>query len=168
MNPAICWPLLRNRIRRGLVNHTFGMVRRNADGSRRPHQGWDFEAAIGEACFAVADGQIVMVRNDGDYGRQIILRFAFDFDGDGDRDVLFAAYCHLSRVDVAVGDQVKRGQQIGLTGCSGNAAGMVGEDQHLHFEVRTAPVAGRGLANRFSPMALFGSCPMGKPAKGNQ
>lgn len=167
MNPAICWPLLRNRIRRGIPNNTFGMTRRNGDGSRRPHQGWDFEAGIGEPIFAIADGEIVMVRNQGAYGQQIILRFTFDFDEDGASDVLFAAYCHLSRVDVAVGDKVERGQPIGLTGESGNARGLPKEDQHLHFEIRTAPIAGRGLANRYSPMVVFGKCPLGKPVKGN-
>lgn len=163
MNPAICWPLRRNRIRRGLLNHTFGMMRRNRDGSPRPHQGWDFEADIGEPIFAVCDGQIVMVRNQGAYGRQIILRFEFDVDGDGHYDILFAAYCHLSRADVAVGDRVARGQSIGLTGDSGNARGMARDDRHLHFEVRTQPIAGRGLANRYSPMVIFGKCPLGRP-----
>jgi len=165
MNDAIAWPLSRNRIRRGAINHTFGMVRRNSDGSRRPHQGWDFEAEEGTPCFAVADGEIVMVRNVGAYGRQIIMRFELDFDGDGDRDVLFAAYCHLARVDVAVGEKVERGQQIGLTGNSGNARGMRGEDQHLHFEIRTAPIAGRGLQNRYSPLVIFETCPLGRPVK---
>ena len=165
MNPAICWPLLRNRIRAGSLRHTFGMMRRNADGSPRPHQGWDFEASIGETIHAIADGEIVMVRNQGAYGRQIILRFEFDVDGDGRHDVLFAAYCHLSRADVKPGDQVTRGQPIGLTGDSGNARGM--RETHLHFEIRTAPIAGRGLANRFSPMAVFDKCPLGRPVKGN-
>ena len=167
MNTSICWPLKKNRIRRGLGNHTFGMTRRNADGSRRPHQGWDFEARNGEDCFAIADGQIVMVRNQGAYGLQVILRFEHDFDGDGDRDVLFAAYCHLSRADVAVGDQVARGQRIGLTGSSGNARGMGEDDRHLHFEIRTTPIAGRGLTNRYSPLIIFGKCPLAKPVKGN-
>ncbi|MCP2016845.1 M23 family metallopeptidase [Qipengyuania citrea] len=163
MNEAITWPLVRNRIRRGMNNHTFGMVRRNADGSRRPHQGWDFEADIGETCFAIADGTIELVRNGGAYGRQIILRFAFDFDGDGDADTLFAAYCHLSRVDVAQGQKVRKGQPIGLTGDSGNARGMAPADRHLHFEIRTKAIAGRGLANRFSPLAVFGECPLARP-----
>lgn len=160
MNKAITWPLDSNRIRRGLLNHTFGMVRRNRDGSRRPHQGWDFEAKPGTPCYAVADGEVVMVRNVGAYGRQIAIRFDFDFDGDGDADTLFAFYAHLSRADVAVGDRVTRGQQIGTTGNSGNAVGMRGRDQHLHFELRTRPIAGRGLGNRFSPMVLFRHCPL--------
>lgn len=160
---AASWPLDRNRIRRGLANHTFGMVRRNADGTRRPHQGWDFEAGEGEACFAVADGHVAVLRNGGDYGLQLVLAFDFDLDGDGMRDRLYAAYCHLSRVDVALGAQVRRGQQIGLTGSSGNARGLPPADQHLHFELRTTAQPGRGLAGRLSPLALFRTCPLAAP-----
>jgi peptidoglycan LD-endopeptidase LytH len=160
MSTAIGWPLKRNRIRRGLVNHTFGMVRRNADGTKRPHQGWDFEAQDGTPCFAVADGEIVAVRNGGDYGQQIVLAFDFDFDSDGDRDRLYAFYAHLSRIDVQPLQRVVKGQHIGLTGSTGNAASMTGPDKHLHFEVRSVPVPGRGLAGRYSPMVLFKHCPL--------
>ena len=159
----IGWPLARNIIRRGSLNHTFGMVRRNADGSRRPHQGWDFEAEPGYRCYAVADGRIEAVRNTGAYGQQIVLRFEHDFDGDGDTDTLFAFYAHLSRIDVVAGQTVKRGQQIGLTGNSGNARSMKGTDQHLHFELRSRPLPGRGLDGRYSPLALFKVCPLGTP-----
>lgn len=165
MNTSIDWPLDSNRIRRGLLNHTFGMVRRNRDGSRRPHQGWDFEAKPGTPCFAVADGEVVLVRNVGAYGRQVVIRFLLDFDGDGDVDTLFAFYAHLSCVNVKRGDKVVRGQKIGETGNSGNAAGMRGSDQHLHFELRTAPIAGRGLGNRYSPLVLFRHCPLNAPAE---
>ena len=164
MNREIGWPLARNRIRRGLINHTFGMVRRNANGTRRPHQGWDFEATEGTPCFAIADGTIEMLREAGAYGKQIILRFEHDFDRDGDRDTLFALYAHLSRFDVKQGQRVVRGEQIGMTGNTGNAASMRGADQHLHFEIRTKAIAGRGLANRYSPMAVFGQCPLGAAA----
>jgi murein DD-endopeptidase MepM/ murein hydrolase activator NlpD len=160
MNPNIGWPLRYNKIRRGLVNHTFGMVRRNADGTRRPHQGWDFAAANGTPCFAVADGEIVGVWNNGAYGQQVILRFRYDFDDDGDADDLFVCYAHLSRVDVHEGQLVRKGQQLGLTGSSGNAKGMTPADQHLHFEVRTARQPGRGLQERFSPLAIFGRLPL--------
>lgn len=163
MSPDITWPLVRNRIRRGLINHTFGMVRRNRDGSVRPHQGWDFEADIGEACLAIADGTVAARINGGDYGLQLILRFEFDLDRDGRKDVLFAAYCHLSRTDVSLGDTVKRGQQIGLTGDSGNARGLPAADRHLHFEIRTIPRPGRGLSGRISPLAVFGHCPIDRP-----
>ncbi|MBB3035365.1 M23 family metallopeptidase [Alteriqipengyuania lutimaris] len=161
----IGWPLASNRIRRGSLNHTFGMVRRNRDGSRRPHQGWDFEAPEGQRCFAIADGTIERIRNAGAYGKHVILRFAFDFDDDGEPDTLYAVYCHLSRIDVRSGQKVQRGHQLGLTGNTGNARGMAGVDQHLHFEIRTRPITGRGLAGRFSPMVVFGQCPLGEPVR---
>lgn len=164
-NRAIGWPLARNIIRRGSINHTFGMVRRNANGSRRPHQGWDFEAEPGYRCYAVADGEVAMVRDVGAYGKHVILQFRFDFDGDGDVDVLYAVYCHLSRIDVVPGQKVAKGEQLGLTGNSGNARSMRGKDQHLHFEIRTKPIAGRGLANRYSPMVIFKHCPLNRAAR---
>lgn len=161
----IGWPLASNRIRRGSLNHTFGMVRRNRDGSRRPHQGWDFESPPGYRCYAIADGTIELVRDVGAYGKQVILRFEHDFDDDGDPDTLYAAYCHLSRIDVRQGQAVKRGEQLGLTGNTGNAAGMRGADQHLHFEIRTRPLPGRGLTGRYSPMVVFGRLPLHEPIR---
>lgn len=160
MHAAITWPVAKPRIRRGLVNHTFGMVRRNPDGSRRPHQGWDFEAKNGTPCFAIADGEIAVVRDIGAYGKQIILRFEFDHDADGDRDTLYAMYAHMSRIDVRQGQRVKRGEHIGLSGSTGNAAGMGPLDQHLHFEIRTMALPPSGLAGRYSPLAVFKTCPM--------
>jgi murein DD-endopeptidase MepM/ murein hydrolase activator NlpD len=160
MATQIAWPLARNRIRRGMENHTFGMVRRNRDGTRRPHQGWDFHALDGTPCFAVADGVITGIKNAGDYGLQVTLRFKFDFDGDGKADSLFAFYAHLSRCDVKVGQSVSRGERIGLTGSSGNAKGMGPDDQHLHFELRGVPHPGLGLAGRYSPLAIFKVCPL--------
>ncbi|RDV06448.1 M23 family peptidase [Sphingorhabdus pulchriflava] len=157
MAPEIDWPLDSNRIRRGMINHTFGMVRRNLNGSTRPHQGWDLFAAPGTPCFAVADGYIKLIRTEGDYGNTIVL--AFIFEG----DELFAAYSHLSHIGVKVGQVVRRGEQIGLTGNTGNAASMRGDDCHLHFELRDVPAPGRGLSNRLSPLHLFGECPLHAP-----
>lgn len=153
----IDWPLDSNRIRRGMVNHTFGMVRRNVNGTSRPHQGWDFFAAPGTPCFAVADGTVAAIRTVGDYGNTIVI--AFTHEG----DTLYAAYSHLSRMDVKVGDKVKLGQLIGLSGNTGNATSMRGEDCHLHFELRTEPVPGRGLVGRISPLEIFGTVPLKTP-----
>lgn len=163
MGAGIDWPLDRNIIRGNSIRHTFGMVRRNRNGSSRPHQGWDFEAVEGTPCYAVSDGWIVAVRNVGAYGLQVIMEFEHDFDGDGHVDKLFAFYAHLSQVDVSEGQKVCRGTQLGLTGESGNAKGMPVSQQHLHFELRTQPIAGRGLGNRYSPLALFGLCPLHSP-----
>lgn len=149
-------------IRRRSMNNTFGMVRRNRDGSARPHQGWDFYAPPNYRCYAIADGTVAAVRNHGaaGYGRHVLLEFSCDFDGDGKRDRLFAAYCHLNRVDVTVGQRVHKGDVIGLCGDTGNARGMVGTDAHLHFEIRTTLNTGRGLSGRISPLAVFRAIPL--------
>lgn len=161
--PGTDWPLDSNQIRRGMVNHTFGMVRRRADGSARPHQGWDLFAAPGTPCFAVAEGWVSAIRTVGDYGNTIVIEFLADANGDGVRDRLFAAYSHLSRIDVTAGAPVKLGQQLGLTGNSGNAAAMRGDDCHLHFELRTLAFPGPGLGGRLSPLAIFRHCPLDAP-----
>lgn len=165
MKNLIDWPLNENRIRRGLPNHTFGMVRTNANGTRRPHQGWDFYAAPGTPCFAIASGRVAMIKTVGDYGNTVVLEFKHDYDGDGDQDTVFAAYSHLQRIDLKVGQVVTVGQQIGLTGNTGNAVTMRGQDCHLHFEARFTKSPGMGLAGRFSPLQLFGACPMDAPIK---
>lgn len=153
----IDWPLDSNRIRRGSLNHTFGMVRRNADGSTRPHQGWDFYAAPGTPCYSVANGTVRLIRTVGDYGNTIVIEFKHD------GDTRYAAYSHLSRIDVRVGQRLTIGERIGLTGNTGNATSMRGDDCHLHFEFRSMPAPGLGLSGRLSPMALFGKCPLDKP-----
>lgn len=160
MNKSIGWPLTTNKIRRGMINHTFGMVRRNRNGTKRPHQGWDFESPAGYRCYAVSDGVVHTVREVGAYGKQVIIEFHFDYDSDGQKDVLYAFYAHLSRIDVVAGQTVAKGEQIGLTGNTGNARSMRGQDQHLHFELRDKPLPGRGLAHRYSPMHIFGQCPL--------
>ncbi|HYD23743.1 MAG TPA: hypothetical protein VEB68_03030 [Croceibacterium sp.] len=40
---------------------------------------------------------------------------------------------------------------------------MRGLDQHLHFEIRTEPRPGRGLAGRMSPLNVFRAIPLDQP-----
>ena len=147
-------------IRRKSLNNTFGMVRRNRDGSARPHQGWDFYAPIGTRVNAICDGKIAAVRNRGALGLHILLEFEHDF-GDGPVR-LYATYCHLSQTFVQKGQVVRSGESLGLSGDSGNARGMTGIDAHLHFEIRSKTWAGFGLGNRFSPYAIYQSIPLHK------
>ena len=154
MDASITWPLVSNLIRGKKVNHTFGMVRKNADGTPRPHQGWDFTAAVGEPAYAIADGTVVLVKEGGDYGH----RLAVEFDLSG--TTYYAFYAHLSKVYVAEGDTVKRNDLICKTGKSGNAQNLAASEQHLHFEIRTKNPPGLGLKDRVSPLVVFGKCPM--------
>lgn len=127
---------------------TFGMVRRRADGTPRAHQGIDLAIDNGYRCYAVDDGTVAFVADSpSGYGKQVCL--ALDSG-------LFVFYAHLSRIDVKQGQQVKAGDVIGLTGSTGNAAGMTNEahGSHLHFEVRERAQCGLGLAGRLDPLAF--------------
>ena len=155
------WPLASNVIRRNSLKHTFGMTRLNADGTPRPHQAWDLSAPVGTPCRAIGAGVVEAVTDAGDYGLQILIR-----QHDPHKDhTMWTFYAHLSSAAVRVGERVTAGQVIGATGESGNARGMAVEDQHLHFEVRTEPRPGRGLAGRISPLELYGTCPLHAPAE---
>ena len=155
------WPLASNVIRGGSTRNTFGDVRVNRDGSRRAHQGWDLAAPVGTPCRAIGAGMVEAVTDAGDYGLQVLIR---QHDPHEDRTV-WTFYAHLSSASVKGGERVTAGQVIGATGESGNARGMAVEDQHLHFEARTEPRPGRGLAGRISPLELYGTCPLHAPVE---
>lgn len=128
---------------------TFGMTRVRADGTPRAHQGIDLAIDPGYRVYAVDNGSVAYVENSRTgYGKQICLKLDSG---------LFAFYAHLGRIDVVAGQQVTAGQQIGLSGSSGNAAGMNTEEQgsHLHFEVRTSVRPGVGLGGRIDPLPLL-------------
>ena len=149
------WPLDVNIIRKSNLVNTFGMVRKRGDGSPKPHQGWDLYAPEGTPCYAIADGSIVNITHHGDYGTVVTLYVP--------SAKIYAAYCHLSELYVKKGDTVRLGQAIAKTGTTGNATGMKGEDQHLHFEIRTLAVVGLGLEGRISPIEVFRNCPLALP-----
>ena len=140
-------PLENMSIRGNSIRNTFGMVRRNEDGTDRPHQGVDLPAPIGTNIKAVSSGEIVQVRDKGDYGLQILHRFR-----NKSGDIRYAFYAHLSKVSVKEGDLVKPGMYIGQTGISGNADKS---SPHLHFEIRTRYRVYTGLGGRVDPMPYF-------------
>ena len=86
------------------------------------HLGIDLASTRHAPIPAAANGRVVVAAHDfGIYGNAIIIDHGLG---------LQTLYSHLSKIDVAVGDTVKRGQIIGKTG----ATGMAGGD-HLHFGV---------------------------------
>jgi peptidoglycan LD-endopeptidase LytH len=160
MPDDIGWPLSSNVIRRNSNSNTFGMVRRRANGSKKPHQGWDFTAVVGTPCYAVAAGTVVYLGTGAAYGLTIVHSFVFG------GTTYYAAYAHMQSANVGKDDVVTKGQLIGLTGESGNAKGMAVIDQHLHFEVRTVSLPGLGLSGRVSPYTIFGTVPLLSPVAG--
>jgi len=75
----------------------------------------------GARVVAVANGRVTHAGWDGGYG--ITVRIDH---GNG----IQTLYAHLRRTDVSEGQQISRGQQIGLVGSTGNSQGP-----HLHFGV---------------------------------
>ncbi len=105
----------------GKLSGRFG-VRRFFNGQpRNPHAGLDLAVPSGTPVNAAAAGTVTDI---GDYffnGNTVFIDH-----GQG----LITMYCHLSEVTVKVGDKLKRGQQLGLSGMTGRATGP-----HLHWSV---------------------------------
>ncbi|MFI6809139.1 M23 family metallopeptidase [Streptomyces luteogriseus] len=95
------------------------------------HTGVDFHAASGTSVHAVGAGTVVEAGWGGSYGNQIVIKM---------NDGTYTQYGHLSSIGVSVGQQVTPGQQIGLSGATGNVTGP-----HLHFEARTSPEYGSDI-----------------------
>ncbi|WP_228989349.1 LysM peptidoglycan-binding domain-containing M23 family metallopeptidase [Streptomyces sp. DH8] len=92
------------------------------------HTGSDFQAASGTPVLAIGPGTVVSAGNSGSYGNEVVIKH---------EDGMYSQYAHQSALNVSVGQTVAGGQQIGLSGSTGNSTGP-----HLHFEVRTGPSYG--------------------------
>ncbi|MDP6776990.1 MAG: M23 family metallopeptidase [Candidatus Latescibacteria bacterium] len=92
------------------------------------HLGIDIAAPEGTIVVATADGSVVYAGRDETLG----LLVAIDHFG-----CFMTRYGHNSSLLVSVGDEVRRGQPIGLVGTSGRSSGP-----HLHYEVREGGRAG--------------------------
>ena len=89
------------------------------------HTGVDFVVPTGTSLKSVGAGTVVSAGWGGAYGNQVVLKLA---------DGHYAQYAHLSSLSVSAGQAVTEGQQVGLSGATGNVTGP-----HLHFEIRTTP-----------------------------
>ncbi|WP_386390774.1 M23 family metallopeptidase [Streptomyces palmae] len=114
-------------------NHTMGTPYRKAGSawSSGYHTGVDFPVPAGTAVKAIGGGKVVSAGWGGAYGNQVVIRHA---------DGKYSQYAHLSSLSVSAGQTVTPGQQLGLSGATGNAFGP-----HLHFEVRTGPGYGSDI-----------------------
>lgn len=129
-------PVSNPRIRRNRASNLYGQVRHNPDGSRRWHHGFDIKAPIGTPIMSVCAGTVRGVGNNGGYGLCILIEHKVKGKS------YFSFYAHLSSAQVKSGQNVNKGTVIGRSGTSGNAAGMRGEDEHVHVEYRTSAHGG--------------------------
>ncbi|KOU71508.1 peptidase [Streptomyces sp. MMG1533] len=95
------------------------------------HTGVDFHAASGTSVHAVGSGTVVEAGWGGSYGNNVVIKM---------NDGTYTQYGHLSSIGVSVGQTVTPGQQIGLSGATGNVTGP-----HLHFEARTTAEYGSDI-----------------------
>ena len=105
----------------GPRSNTFGQRRFFNGQSRNPHNGMDIPAPGGAPIVAAGEAKVIDV---GDYffsGNTVILDHGQGF---------LTLYAHLSAVEIAVGDRVATGAQIGRVGATGRVTGT-----HLHFSV---------------------------------
>ncbi|MFJ6836284.1 LysM peptidoglycan-binding domain-containing M23 family metallopeptidase [Streptomyces sp. NPDC091209] len=89
------------------------------------HTGVDFVVPTGTTIKSIAAGTVVSAGWGGAYGNQVVILHA---------DGKYSQYAHMSSLSVSAGQTVTPGQQIGLSGATGNVTGP-----HLHFEIRTTP-----------------------------
>ena len=88
----------------------------------RQHTGTDLKTKPNDPIYAAFEGEVTMSQVFYGYGNCIVIRHA---------NGLETLYSHNSKNLVKVGDRVKCGQKIALTGRTGRAT-----TEHLHFEVR--------------------------------
>jgi len=101
----------------GIVSSGFN-ERRGKSGT---HGGLDIAANVGTPVKAAASGVIIFAARNQGFGNEIIIYHGFGFT---------TVYGHLNKINVAVGQEVKKGDLIGETGNTGYSTGP-----HLHFEV---------------------------------
>jgi murein DD-endopeptidase MepM/ murein hydrolase activator NlpD len=100
------------------------------------HSGQDFAVPVGTPVKAAGAGTVVKAGpyggGDGPaYGNAIVVKHA---------NGTYSQYAHLSKIKVGIGQKVAAGQQIALSGNTGNSSGP-----HLHFEIRTTPNYGSAV-----------------------
>lgn len=108
----------------GIVSSVFGMRTDPFNGNVKFHQGVDIAAPTGTPVKAAADGKVIFSGQMAEYGNLVEVDH-----GNG----WVTRYGHNAANLVAVGDDIKAGQTVGLVGSTGHATGP-----HVHFEVRKA------------------------------
>jgi len=102
----------------------FGMRWHPVLGGRRQHKGVDLAAPIGTPIHAAADGVVGRADWFSGYGLYVAIEHGGEIE---------TRYGHMSRLNVAAGQTVHKGDIIGYVGTTGRSTGP-----HLHYEVRVA------------------------------
>lgn len=105
----------------GRITSGYGARRHPILGYVRMHAGIDFAASWGSPVYAATDGRVTFAGWHGGHGNYVRI----DHGGG-----IGTGYGHMSRIAVAPGITVRRGQVIGYVGSTGLSTGP-----HLHYEM---------------------------------
>lgn len=111
----------------GFVGSGFGWRSDPFSGEMSHHSGIDFASPTGTPIHAAAGGVVVLAEYHPVWGNVVEVDHG---------NQLMTRYAHASRMHVALGDIVKRGQKLAEVGSTGRSTGP-----HLHFEVHHNGVA---------------------------
>ena len=105
----------------GPLSSPFGLRRFFNGEERNPHSGLDFAVGAGTPIKAPAAGKVILIGNYCFNGNTV-----FVDHGQG----LISMFCHMSKVDVKLGQSLPRGGIVGRVGATGRATGP-----HMHWNV---------------------------------
>lgn len=139
---TLSWPLSTSSRNYNLITYGYGPRNQPVAGASVNHKALDIGVNY-VPLYAPADGYVVSAQSGYfGYGNFIQIKHS---------NTLYTCYGHLSKINVSVGQTVKRGQQIGVTGgrpSDGYKYAGTSSGPHLHFEVRT----GVGSGSRVNPL----------------
>jgi murein DD-endopeptidase MepM/ murein hydrolase activator NlpD len=90
-------------------------------GTPQWHHGQDFSTPYGTQVYATGSGKVIEAGWKGGLGNCIVIDHGYGYQ---------STYGHLSNMKVTVGQNVKRGDLIALTGSTGTSTGP-----HLHYQI---------------------------------
>jgi murein DD-endopeptidase MepM/ murein hydrolase activator NlpD len=145
-----------------IMKFSSGFGYRNAPtrGASRNHKGIDIPGPVGTPIYATADGSISRAQWVSGYGKFVEINHG---------NAVQTRYGHMSALNVAPGQRIRKGDIIGYMGSTGRSTGS-----HLHYEVRIAgeainPTAFLSPVNANANVLLAAKTPdskaMGGPAE---
>jgi len=106
------------------INSNFGWRKTPLDsnGGRSFHYGIDYKGKYKSPCIATSHGRILQAGYKSSLGNYVIIQHSLSYK---------TTYAHLSKLNVELYQNVKKGDTIGFVGSTGRSTGP-----HLHYEIQ--------------------------------